>query len=248
MKARIARRAARVRDRQRMAFLDPQSVIPRTQIKVQNARGASSSAARSPAIFADSGFKAPPGSPARRDGRNGSAQYRLRVALGRRRLDVRRRGCARPGLLDVARHQRNLKQAIHRDPVFLKVAEQVAGEMNAWAKGFTIVAGLTVAIAIGANTAMFPSCARRCWLRCHSPMPTVSSPYGKAIRRASRARRSPCRVTWTFGRRRRSSPTRRRAFVISGNLGQRDARARYDLPPAQIERYVAGFLAEVSSG
>ena len=38
-----------------------------------------------------------------------------------------------------------------------------------------------------------------------------------------------------------------RAFVISGNLGQPDARARYDLPPAQIERYVAGFIAEVSS-
>ena len=38
-----------------------------------------------------------------------------------------------------------------------------------------------------------------------------------------------------------------RAFVISGNLGQPDARARYDLPPDQIERYVAGFIAEVSS-
>ena len=38
-----------------------------------------------------------------------------------------------------------------------------------------------------------------------------------------------------------------RAFVISGNLGQPDARARYDLPPAQIERYVADFIAEVSS-
>jgi 3-keto-L-gulonate-6-phosphate decarboxylase len=37
-----------------------------------------------------------------------------------------------------------------------------------------------------------------------------------------------------------------RAFVISGNLGQPDARARYDLPPDQIERYVAGFIAEVS--
>ena len=32
-------------------------------------------------------------------------------------------------------NQRNLKLAIHRDPVFLKVAEQVAGEMNTWAKG-----------------------------------------------------------------------------------------------------------------
>jgi 3-keto-L-gulonate-6-phosphate decarboxylase len=38
-----------------------------------------------------------------------------------------------------------------------------------------------------------------------------------------------------------------RAFVISGNLGQPDARARYDLPPAQIERLVAAFIAEVSN-
>jgi 3-keto-L-gulonate-6-phosphate decarboxylase len=37
-----------------------------------------------------------------------------------------------------------------------------------------------------------------------------------------------------------------RAFVISGNLGLPDTRARYDLPPDQIERYVAGFIAEVS--
>src|SRR4029450_2133590 len=29
-------------------------------------------------------------------------------------------------------NQRNLKLAIQRDPVFLKVAEQVAGEMNTW--------------------------------------------------------------------------------------------------------------------
>ena len=38
-----------------------------------------------------------------------------------------------------------------------------------------------------------------------------------------------------------------RAFVISGNLGLPDTLARYDLPPAQIERYVAAFIAEVSS-
>ena len=38
-----------------------------------------------------------------------------------------------------------------------------------------------------------------------------------------------------------------RAFVISGNLGQPDARARYDLPRDQIERYVASFIAAVSS-
>ena len=33
-------------------------------------------------------------------------------------------------------NQRNLKLAIHRDAVFLKVAADVAGEMNRWAKGF----------------------------------------------------------------------------------------------------------------
>jgi 3-hexulose-6-phosphate synthase len=38
-----------------------------------------------------------------------------------------------------------------------------------------------------------------------------------------------------------------RAFVISGNLGQPDSRARYDLPPDQIQRYVANFIAAVSS-
>ena len=38
-----------------------------------------------------------------------------------------------------------------------------------------------------------------------------------------------------------------RAFVISGNLGQPDTVTRYNLPPAQIERFIAGFIAEVSS-
>ena len=38
-----------------------------------------------------------------------------------------------------------------------------------------------------------------------------------------------------------------RCFVISGNLGQPDGRARYDLPPDQIQRYVADFIAQVSA-
>ena len=38
-----------------------------------------------------------------------------------------------------------------------------------------------------------------------------------------------------------------RAFVISGNLGEPDGRARYDLPPDQIERSVARFISEVSA-
>ena len=38
-----------------------------------------------------------------------------------------------------------------------------------------------------------------------------------------------------------------RSFVISANLGQPDSRARYDRPAAEIERDVAGFVAEVSA-
>ena len=38
-----------------------------------------------------------------------------------------------------------------------------------------------------------------------------------------------------------------RAFVISGNLGQPDGRARYDLPPDQIQRFVTDFINRVSA-
>jgi 3-hexulose-6-phosphate synthase len=37
-----------------------------------------------------------------------------------------------------------------------------------------------------------------------------------------------------------------RAFVISGNLGQPDTVSRYNLPPAEMQRLIAGFVAEVS--
>jgi 3-hexulose-6-phosphate synthase len=38
-----------------------------------------------------------------------------------------------------------------------------------------------------------------------------------------------------------------RAFVISGNMGLPDGTARYNLPAAEIQRLVAGFISEVSS-
>jgi 3-hexulose-6-phosphate synthase len=39
-----------------------------------------------------------------------------------------------------------------------------------------------------------------------------------------------------------------RAFVISGNMGLPDGNARYNLPPADIQRLVFRFIAEVSGG
>ena len=98
---------------------------------------AASTAARSrrPAAAVDSGHR-PGGAAARALGRE-HPQRRLRAAVGRRRLDVRRRRRARPGRQHVAR-QPAQPEAGHstRADVFLTVAEQVAGEMNAWAHGF----------------------------------------------------------------------------------------------------------------
>jgi 3-keto-L-gulonate-6-phosphate decarboxylase len=37
-----------------------------------------------------------------------------------------------------------------------------------------------------------------------------------------------------------------RAFVISGNMGEPDSTARYNLPPAEMQRLIAGFISEVS--
>jgi 3-hexulose-6-phosphate synthase len=39
-----------------------------------------------------------------------------------------------------------------------------------------------------------------------------------------------------------------RAFVISGNLGLPDAVSRYDLPPEEIERHIARFVRQISTG
>ena len=104
MTARIARRAARARDRQRIAFLDPAATIARTNLTVEQARDGrvrgQRDSARSAAAM-DSGHR--PGGAAGRVHRDEPPQRRLRAAVGRRRLDVRRRGRARPGLDDVAR-------------------------------------------------------------------------------------------------------------------------------------------------
>jgi len=39
-----------------------------------------------------------------------------------------------------------------------------------------------------------------------------------------------------------------RAFVISSNMGQADNKSRFDLPAAEIQQLVAGFISDVSVG
>jgi len=137
MKARIVRRSARIRDRRNIAFLDPKSVIPRTQITVQDARDGKFIGSEIPndlkrQWIQGTGPAARPGATVETGLRN-IAYALLSGADGWMFDGEDALGQVSTMSLD---NQRNLKLAIHRDPVFLKVAEHVAGEMNTWAKGF----------------------------------------------------------------------------------------------------------------
>jgi len=137
MAARIERRAARARNKQRIAFLDPQATIARTKIKVQDARAGAFIGAEIPKDLQrqwiqGTGPAAKPNAPVETSIRN-IAYALLSGADGWMFDGEDALGQISAMSLD---NQRNLKLAIHRDPVFTKVAEQVAGEMNKWAQGF----------------------------------------------------------------------------------------------------------------
>jgi malate synthase len=135
--ARIERRAARARDKQRIDFLDPQATIPRTKIKVQDARAGNFLGGEIPKDLQrqwiqGTGPAAKPNAPVEQSIRN--VAYALLSGADGWMFDGEDAlGQISTMSLD---NQRNLKLAIHRDPVFTKVAEQVAGEMNKWAQGF----------------------------------------------------------------------------------------------------------------
>src|SRR5438067_1614138 len=135
--ARIERRAARARDKQRIAFLDPQATIARTKVKVQDARAGAFTGAEIPKDLQrqwiqGTGPAAKPNAPVENSIRN--VAYALLSGADGWMFDGEDAlGQISSMSLD---NQRNLKLAIHRDPVFTKVAEQVADEMNQWAQGF----------------------------------------------------------------------------------------------------------------
>src|SRR5262245_15390939 len=137
MAARIERRAARARNKQRIAFLDPQSTIARTKIKVQEARDGAFTGAEIPRDLQrqwiqGTGPAAKPNAPVENSIRN--VAYALLSGADGWMFDGEDAlGQISTMSLD---NQRNLKLATHRDPVFTKVAEKVAGEMNQWAQGF----------------------------------------------------------------------------------------------------------------
>ena len=137
MAGRIARRAQRARDKQRITYLDPDAYIPRTRIKVQEARDGAFEGSEIPADLRrqwiqGTGPAAKPNASVEAGIRN-VAHALLSGADGWMFDGEDALGQVSTMSLD---NQRNLTLAIRRDRVFLSAAEQVAGEMNRWAREF----------------------------------------------------------------------------------------------------------------
>jgi malate synthase len=137
MAARITRRSQRAKKRERIGFLDPNSLIGRTSIKVKDARDGNFVGAEIPhdlkrQWIQGTGPAARPGASVETGLRN--VAYALLSGADGWMFDGEDAlGQVSTMSLD---NQRNLKLAIHRDQKFLAVAEQVAAEMNKWAAGF----------------------------------------------------------------------------------------------------------------
>jgi malate synthase len=137
MASRIDRRRARAAAKQRLAFLDPNATIARTTIRVQDARDGKFVGSEIPADLQrqwiqGTGPGAKPGAPIDKSIRN--VAYALLSGADGWMFD----GEDALGQVDTMSldNQRSLTLAIHRDPLFLKVAEEVSREMNQWARGF----------------------------------------------------------------------------------------------------------------
>jgi len=137
MEKRMARRAARTRNAERLAFLDADATIPGTEIGVAQARAGDFIGPEIPADLQrqwiqGTGPAAKPEAPLERSIRN--VAYALLSGADGWMFDGEDAlGQISAMSLD---NQRNLKLAIARDPLFLRAAEQVAREMNEWAHGF----------------------------------------------------------------------------------------------------------------
>ena len=137
MEARIERRHNRAINRQRITFLDSDARIGRTTMTVREARDGQFTGSEIPADLQrqwiqGTGPAARPHAPAEVSIRN--VAYALLSGADGWMFD----GEDALGQVSTMslENQRNLKLAIHDDPIFLTIAEQVAGEMNQWSAGF----------------------------------------------------------------------------------------------------------------
>jgi len=137
MRKRIERRAGRFRNKRRIEFLDPDSRVGRTDITVRNAREGNFIGSAIPQDLQrqwiqGTGPATRPNAPTEKSIRN--VAYALLSGADGWMFDGEDAlGQTETMSLD---NQRNLKLAIARDSIFMKAAEQVAGEMNQWAEDF----------------------------------------------------------------------------------------------------------------
>jgi malate synthase len=137
MNERIRRRNDRILNKKPLDFLDPSSVIPGTEILVQDARDGKFIGSEIPISLRrqwlqGTGPAAKPGAPIASSLRN-VAHALLSGADGWMFDGEDALGQTGTMSLD---NQRSLKLAFAHDPLFLKVADEVAGEMNGWARNF----------------------------------------------------------------------------------------------------------------
>jgi malate synthase len=137
MESRLARRAARARERQPIQFLDPDSTIVRTTMRVQDARDGKFVGSEIPRDLQrqwiqGTGPGAKPGVSLDKSIRN--VAYALLSGADGWMFD----GEDALGQLGTMAldNQRNLALAIRRADPFMRAAEVVAHEMNAWAHDF----------------------------------------------------------------------------------------------------------------
>jgi malate synthase len=137
MAARIARRGARARERQPIAFLDPSATIGRTAIRVQDARSGRFEGSDIPADLTRQWIQGT-GPGAKRDGRIERSIRNVAYALLSGADGWMFDGEDALGQLSTMSldNQRNLMLAIRRDAMFLDAAEGVSAEMNAWSESF----------------------------------------------------------------------------------------------------------------
>ena len=134
MRARIERRARRQRDHERIGFLPADATIGRTNITVSDARAGHFDGGTIPHDLERQWIQ----------GTGPAARPRARTAESIRSVAYALLSGADGWMFDgedalgqvdsmSLDNQRNLKLAFERADVFMHVAEQVAGEMNAWA-------------------------------------------------------------------------------------------------------------------
>ena len=137
MAKRIALRHSRELERRRITFLDPATLIPRTSIRVQGARDGNFEGSEIPADLKRQWIQ----------GTGPAARPRASVENGLRNVAYALLSGADGWMFDgedalgqistmALDNQRNLKLAIAKESIFLRVAEDVAAEMNRWAQGF----------------------------------------------------------------------------------------------------------------